>query len=139
MSFLHSFARDGLTIFAIIIVNFLILAFVRKVVKKKRLLMQKESQQIKKANKSQNNLTKMVLLTSTIIVISHLLIMVCYFPINALQNNKCLRSSGLILLYLSYSSNFFVYFAFNPQFRAYVSSKFSVFTRLPCVRHLNKT
>ena len=120
LEFIHSFIRDGVCVFAILLLNVLTLVEIRRAMfKKKNLIRQRsnESQNTKrtfKAQRAQIRLTLMVFTVSTITLISHGLIFIYFFM---MRENSCFQIISYISYELQYSTNFFVYLCFNLNFR----------------------
>jgi hypothetical protein len=123
--FFHSFFRDCILIIIIIILNITTLVFMRNSFRRKRALNYRPSNNTNQNNrnakldKAERNLTFMIFTSSLVNFIGHFVQFIWFLPLNELKNSTCLNEIGTILLYLSYSINFFVYYSFNKHFKNY--------------------
>jgi hypothetical protein len=120
---LHTFVRDCVTMFLILIFSIATMIFTKSSFKKTRVTNThvKESQakkmQNQRAKRAQSNMTNMVLVSNLILFFGHFFSFV-KFTIGTISiNNDCYESFELTLFFLAYSLNFFVYFIFNKHFR----------------------
>ena len=120
----HTFVRDCLTMFLILVFSIATMLVTRNSFKKTRVTntQTKESDAKKKQNlraqKAQSNMTKMVLISNLVLFLGHSPSFIKFMVGNI--NNYCYTSIELILFFLAYSVNFFIYFSFNKHFRNYV-------------------
>jgi hypothetical protein len=105
--------RDVILCFVILILNIIIIILMRRSVLTKRNL-NVQTSQIKTAEKAQTRLNQLVLVSNSITFIGH-------FPLFASTyvNVECFGAITWILLFVSYSSNFFLLIFFNMQFRLF--------------------
>ena len=114
LKFIHSLIRDILLEFMIAIISIMTLIYVRHwIVKRKYLNNRNES-----IEKSELNLTLMILTTSLINFIGHIFSFLFSLPFDIKLD--CLSVTSNLLLYSSYSINFFIYFVFNKHFRCFL-------------------
>ena len=131
LGYIHSFVRDGLCVFVLLVLNILTLVEIRRAMHKKKNLIRQNSSAsavksgggvrntVIKAHKAQLRLTMMVFTMSSVALISHGLIFIEYFKILSrfMRNNKCMNVVNLMSYELQYSVNFFLYLCFNLNFR----------------------
>jgi hypothetical protein len=137
LKFFHSFFRDFILMIIIIILNLATLIFVRNSFRKKRTMNLKPKNKTTRQNnknikleKAEKNLTLMVFSSSLVNFIGHFFQFLWFLPINELKNSDCLNEIGTILLYLSYSITFFVYYSFNKHFKFYFNHYIIKFLKL---------
>ena len=125
LRFFHSFFRDCFLIVLIVILNISTLVFMRNSFQRKRTMSLTQTNNKKPRNKNaklekaEKNLTLMVFSSSLVNIIGHFVQFLWFLPIYQLKSSECLNEIGTILLYLSYSINFFVYYSFNKHFKFY--------------------
>lgn len=130
LKFMHTFVRDVVCIILIMVLNILILIFMRQSFKRKRELAPNtpssaaKIEQNRKLEKSENNLTYMILTSSLINILGHMVLFINLLPIDSIKYNSCFNSVAPFLLYFSYSINFFVYYFFNKNFKRYFKINF---------------
>jgi hypothetical protein len=119
-SITHGMIRDGICCFLIVLFDFLILVYIRKVFKNKVNILKISTSTKLKDERVKNGIFYMVLTTGLFTFISHLLLLIYYFPI---QHDKCFRYFTLIFFYFSMSISFFSYYIFNMNFRRIIDDK----------------
>jgi hypothetical protein len=118
IKFIHSFIRDILLEIMIAIISIMTLIYIRHwIIKRKNLNNSNEG-----IEKSEINLTLMILTTSLVNFIGHIFSFLFSLPSIDI-NSDCLNATSNLLLYTSYSINFFIYLIFNKHFKSYLKNK----------------
>jgi hypothetical protein len=117
MGYMHTIVRDGLCVFAIILLNILTMYELKSILMKKNVLTNSSS-----SDKTQNlekRLTLMVICMSSIAFSGHSLMLLQYFSHkdSFFKKNGCFYTITQLLFWFSYQINFFVYYFFNLKFR----------------------
>ena len=115
---IHATIRDVICILLIALFNILTFVYLRNSFK-----MNKNNTKTGSSNKqkAENNLTYMIITTSCINIVGHFLLFVNYLPIDQIINNICMKTLSTMLLFLSFSINFFSYYWFNNHFKNYIN------------------
>jgi hypothetical protein len=133
---LHSFLRDILVPFCLLIINIYILLILRRLRKKKAVLQKSGSSSTSNNNnigltasksqslRAENRKVKMIVAIGVNYFIGHLMIIIYYFTLN--DGGLFwffIHSVGDIFFYISYITPFFIYYYGNNHFKNYINRR----------------
>lgn len=118
---IHTIFRDIICVFALLLLNILLLRKFKTIIKNKKKLGNKVNA---KAEASEKNITIMIMIISVLSIVGHIPTFLKYMPY--FNENKCIKSMVVLFTIISISFNFFVYFKFNVVFKNFFFSFFFI-------------